>query len=150
VSFYVIEPPEEEKKVLDEIWSIRLMGGHKTYEEMLNMFYDLGVNHKDSRYLELIIFYMLSYTISVSYNSPNNVSKEQLDFCLWYIDKNSNSNYMPATIGPLIQVIYNLRGGKQGVLDFLNKIVSKYPNTKASKIAYEYLNDPYKKESYMK
>jgi hypothetical protein len=78
------------------------------------------------------------------------MNNEQLNFCLWYIDNYYNSNYIGAAIGVVSQATYNLKGGKEGVLDFLNGVIQKHPNTKAAKFAYENLNNPVFKELYLK
>lgn len=144
IKFTVEEPPKDEKSVYDEFCSVCAMVKNKTCDEMLDIHYNFAKNHRESRYFELAVYSMLVNQSSFKMNN------EQLDFCLWYVDNYFNSNYMPAAIGTLIQVTYNLRGGKQGVIDFLNGIMRKYPNTKASKTAYEYLNNPVTKELYMK
>jgi hypothetical protein len=144
IEFTVNEAPEEEKRVYDEFCSICAMAKNKSSEEMLDIHYNFAVNHKNSRYFELAVYSMLVNQSSFKMNM------EQLNFCMWYIDNYYNSNYVKYAISEVIRVSYNLKGGKQGALDFLNGVIQKHPNTRASQIALEHLNDPVIQESYLK
>jgi photosystem II stability/assembly factor-like uncharacterized protein len=129
--FSVLDPVGDislQKKELESIGKI------SSITERMKQYRNFVYAYSESPYMEQAF----SLSLGVKRVRDEEVSKVIIEDCKWFIEKRVNSPYIPKVIGVCGSLIKKYQSGFM-YKAFLNEIVSKYPNTKASYVAHQYI-----------
>ncbi len=126
--------------------------------EKLKIIYNINTKAIGDNYLEKIVdlrnfayafkksvysetaFYLSSLNITLSSSTDNLINESYIEDCNWFIDIFPNSYYIKEIIWDGANAVSKVKKNKTEISKFLNDIIAKYPNTKASENASAYLN----------
>ncbi len=149
INFEVNSPENDELKIFNKLLEIIKIYDveHLSWENYINDLNKLYDENQNSIYSEEIfyncIYFPILFQVGPTNNENRNMFNEKfVERCKVFLNKHPNSFYSEEILNHLLPRYANtFNKSKQDVINFLNELIDKHPNTKIQSAALKYKRD---------